>query len=321
MDQSADDQMAATKPKPKPSVPPRLPARAPSNPNLSDSSHPPPAYDAVARDPPSHAPASSHQGAISRLGKAGVSVPGLGIGEKTNRDNGASQDPSPSTQSPNGRSQVNELQNRFKKMSPSSPNNNSATTTPTEGTTTAQKQDALRTARTFHQDPSSVSSTDARNTASTASNFRERHSEQIATGKEHMATGRKKLSGLNEKYGISKRINGFMGDGDQSSSADQPAAGGNRPPPPVPPSHPNSANEDQYSPVDQPSARNRRPPPVPPPHPNSSSHTAAPLNNRKPPPPPPPPKKQALQSTPVGGEQGAAPPPPLPLGTKPRPGG
>lgn len=275
MDQSADEH----KSKPKPSVPPRLPARNPSNSNLSDSSCPPPSYDSAIRSPPSHAPASNQQAAISRLGKAGVSVPGLGIGGNTNRDNGAGRDTSPSAQSPNGRSRIDELQSRFSKMPQSSPNQ-SSTTTPTEGTTTAQKKDALRTAHTFHRDPSSVSSADARSAASTANNFRERHGDQVAAG-------RKKLSGLNEKYGISKRINNFI--------------------------------DDQSSPADQPSAGNGRPPPVPPAHPNSRSQTA-PLSNRKPPPPPPPPKKQALQSTPVSGEQEAAPPPPLPLGTKPRPG-
>jgi hypothetical protein len=229
------------------------------------------------RGPPSNAPASHHQGAISRLGQAGVSVPGLGIGGNTHQNSNDGQSPSPSAQSAGSRPQLNELQSRFSKMSPSSPNHTSATT-PTEGTTTAQKQDALRTAQSFHKDPSSVSSTDARNAASTANNFRERHGDQVAAGK-------KKLSGLNEKYGITKRINSFI--------------------------------EDQKSPADQSSTTNRPPPPVPPPHPNSSNQAAA-LNNRRPPPPPPPPKKQELQSAPAGGQPGVASPPPLPLGTKPR---
>ncbi|KAK2762297.1 hypothetical protein FQN54_001307 [Arachnomyces sp. PD_36] len=274
VDQPADESIAATKPRPKPSVPPRLPARKPSG--HSDAPPPPPSYDTAMRDPPSHGPASSHQGAISRLGKAGVSVPGLGIGES--QGNGDGQSPSPSSRNASSRGQLSELQSRFSKMSPSSPNNSSANT-PTEGTTTEQKQDALRTAHSFHNDPSSVSATDARNAASTANNFRERHGDQVAAGK-------KKMTGLNEKYGITKRINGFIED--QSSPADQ-----------------------------QPSAGNRLPPPVPPPHPNSNNQAAG-LNNRRPPPPPPPPKRQELQSAPVGDQSRAVPPPPLPLGTKPR---
>jgi hypothetical protein len=246
-------------PKPKPSLPPRLPPRSATN---KSPSPPPPGYEAVTTG---SAP-RLNQGAVSRLGNAGISVPGLGI-RRTDSNDTSEERTSPQ----------HELQARFAKMTTVSPTLTSpGAQPPAKGTTMEEKQAALQTAQAFHRDPSSVSASDARKAVSTANNFRERHSE-------HIQTGKKKLDGLNQKYGITKRINNFIEDqkspaypDPQPATATQPPCGGS----------------------------------------NMSSEELEALNRRKPPPPPPPQKRPALHPSPVSGH--AAPPPPLPLGTKPR---
>ncbi|OAX79277.1 hypothetical protein ACJ72_06406 [Emergomyces africanus] len=263
-------------PKPKPSLPPRLPPRSAAHPSPSPS--PPPSYDST----PNKLVAPVNESAIKRLGNAGVSVPSLGINraDSGQRETGMRSAGSASPYAPQ-----NELQARFSRMNTSSPTSTSPVTTrPTEGTTLEQKEHAVRTAHSFGRDPTSVCTSDARSAASTARNFRERHSDQIDSGK-------KKLLQIDQKYGISKRINSFIED--QKS----PAYPDSQPPP-----HANAAYSPQSS---SPNAFNR---------PDLEA-----LNNRKPPPPPPPPKNPSLQALPVGGPPPqVAPPPPLPLGTKPR---
>ena len=115
--------------KPKPSLPPRLPPRQ-SFPTASQSNStvpksPPPSYSSTfqSSDKPSTFSKSNdlsiNQNAIDRLSKAGVNVPGLGIGSHPeNRD----QDISTATESPSSSSvstQLSELQSRFAKMDPS----------------------------------------------------------------------------------------------------------------------------------------------------------------------------------------------------------
>ncbi|KAK2813854.1 hypothetical protein FQN50_000255 [Emmonsiellopsis sp. PD_5] len=260
-------------PKPKPSLPPRLPPRGATQPSSTPS--PPPAYEAV----PTRLVPPMNQSAVSRLSNAGVSVPSLGIS-----NGNAAERPALSPQ--------NELQSRFARMNTSSPTSASTSPTrptPTEGTTMQQKQQALQTAHSFSRDPTSVSRSDARSAASTARNFRERHSDQIGSG-------RKKLSEMNQKYGITKRINEFIED-QKSPAYPDPQH------PPHQPTHPDSVHSPQ-SPAANPYNNNR---------PDLEA-----LNKRKPPPPPPPPKKPSIQASPVGGAHGPSPPPPLPLGTKPR---
>lgn len=80
-----------------PQPPPRLPARNDS----STHTPPPPPYSAAA---PSPSEGYINQGATSRLSNAGVSVPSLGIGERSN-----------SSQSSTGGA-VDKLQNRFSQM-------------------------------------------------------------------------------------------------------------------------------------------------------------------------------------------------------------
>ncbi|PGH06106.1 hypothetical protein AJ79_06640 [Helicocarpus griseus UAMH5409] len=263
----------AAKP-PKPSLPPRLPPRGAVQPSPSPS--PPPAYEAT----PNRLVPPMNQGAINRLGNAGISVPSLGIDRAA-----SSQRASPKPADPSPYSPQNELQARFARMNTSSSTPASpAAGTPTEGATVQHNQNSLRPAQSFSRESSSVSSYDARNAATAARNFRERHSEQIDSGK-------KKLLEMDKKYGISKRINSFIEDQKSPAYPEQ-----------QPPPHANAAYYSPQSP--SPSAYNR---------PDLGA-----LNNRKPPPPPPPPKKPSMQSQPVDGHAQVAPPPPLPLGTKPR---
>ena len=108
-----------------PVLPPRLPPR-------QNTSTP--------RDPPTYIPGSAqmNQGSLNRLEASGMSVPDFGIGKES-----ASPTTNPSKNSSPG--QLNELQSRFSKLSPTSPTPEG----PTNGTTWAQKQAALKTASSF----------------------------------------------------------------------------------------------------------------------------------------------------------------------------
>ncbi|KAF2995130.1 hypothetical protein E8E14_001603 [Neopestalotiopsis sp. 37M] len=144
---------------PPPSLPPRLPPRSGTNSPVRTASPSLPARSATHTPEPAANAASGflNQGAASRLGAAGISVPGFGIG-------GNKTGPAP----PPPRSPANA-------SSPAPP-------PPSQGTTWQQKQAALRTASQFHKDPSTVSFSDAKAAASTANNFRQRHGEQVAGG-------------------------------------------------------------------------------------------------------------------------------------------
>lgn len=183
--------------KPKPSLPPRLPPRQDSN-----LATPPPAYASATTQPDAHK-GILNQGSLSRLSAAGVSVPEFGIGAK-----GRQTAPPPSA-SPSSRtsassinpSQLNELQSRFSRLSSStSPKPGS----PSEGTSFAQKQAALKTASSFRRDPSSVTFSDAKAAASTANNFRERHGDQVKSGWQS-------ANKLNNKYGIADKVGNYGG--------------------------------------------------------------------------------------------------------------
>ncbi|KAL6720476.1 hypothetical protein ACLMJK_002399 [Lecanora helva] len=201
--------------KSKPSLPPRLPPRQNSRPDIH-TPDPPPTYTAATQKQPSEQEGYLNAGALNRLGKSGVSVPGFGIGSAAKDNNSeanpwASQSTNPASRttspSPAQNSSLGGLQSRFSKLSTnSSPPSD-------QGTTMQQKQDALRTASAFHKDPSSVSLADARSTASTANNFRERHGEQVAAG------GRW-AGAVNKKYDIAGKVNG-LGGGNPSDSNPQ----------------------------------------------------------------------------------------------------
>jgi hypothetical protein len=157
--------VGASKPKP-PGLPPRLPPRTTSGVlDQNENTLPSAGY--------------LNQNAMNRLGKAGISVPGLGIGAGAapslpSRSGGAP--PPVSARITPSNSPVNALQSRFSHMS--SPSSGSQAT----GTTWAEKQAALKTATQLRNDPSSVSLKDVRSAATTAKNFNDRHGEQVAAG-------------------------------------------------------------------------------------------------------------------------------------------
>ncbi|KAJ4260686.1 hypothetical protein NW762_007430 [Fusarium torreyae] len=242
-----------------PSLPPRLPPRTNS------------ASSASASPAASPAPAGNgllNQGAVNRLGAAGISVPGFGIGRSSPaaaaspspppppRPGVASPPPAPAT----APSHMNELQNRFSRLGTSSPNTNAAATPPSEGTTWAQKQAAFKTASSFQKDPSSVSFSDARAAASTANNFRQRHGEQVAAGA-------KTANNLNQKYGLLDKAQSSYSSLQGKQGQDQGAAvgtaspglaglaGKKKPPPPPPKKKPAligasaATNDDEPPPI------------------------------------------------------------------------
>lgn len=210
---------------------------------------------------------------MSRLGAAGVSVPGLGIG------GGSSPKPA---NSPSG---VNELQSRFSKFGVGSVSGSgsgagagagagSTPSPPSQGTTWAQKQAALKTMSDFKKNPSSVSLSDARSAASTANNFRQRHGEQVAAGA-------KTANSLDQKYGVSGKVGGYLGNSGGSGSG-------------------SGIDGRAASPAQS--------------HLNTIGAAAGMLGKKKPPPPPPPKKKPGL-----GGDaaRDADTPPPVPIATRP----
>lgn len=326
--------------KPKPGLPPRLPSRqnTASSVAATATSAPPPAYEAIPPKQPSPQPNSPfgiNQAAVNRLGKAGVSVPGLGIGSQpasTNPwQNEQSQSSNPKSPSPNpvpsssapALNQLSELQSRFARMNstesnPSTPPGSQApppiASQPQsdqqlqpqlQATTWAEKQAALRTASNFHKDPGTVSMADARSAATTANSFREQHKEQIS------AAGQR-ANQFNRKYNVTGKLNNFLEKHSSPSSE-------------TPPQLPQYAQQQVAAPgaVHDPcnsgviaSPQHQQQQPVQQKSPELTASIA-----RKPPPPPPP-KKPAnmhgsLNGSAGGASAGPASPPPVPLGTKP----
>ena len=270
----------------KPKVPPRLPPRQNSVASavLPSPQSPPPRYE-DATGPPRTQPGYLNQGALNRLGNAGISVPALGITSSApppenpwaDEQGTSAYNNNPSPQEPTvaPTTGFNSLQSRFSKLTTSpaaSPTTSPAP--PTQGTTWAQKQAALKTASSFRNDPSSVSLADAKNAASTANNFRERHGDQVQSGW-------KSANAANQKYGITNRL-GQMNTGASSSGAPDSLGQGN-------------AGSSSLSLQ------------------NASSLVGG-LAGKKPPPPLPPKRDGSNLRAPTF--DGA--PPPVPLGSKPR---
>ncbi|EDU43383.1 hypothetical protein PtrSN002B_005338 [Pyrenophora tritici-repentis] len=212
-------------PKPKPSLPPRLPPRQNSNPHEFSAAPPPTYNEATQQETASHG--GLNQGALGRLGQAGVSVPGFGIGRTASPPVPPRANPSPpvppraksssSTTVPppvaSGHgSQMNELQNRFAKLTGPKSRTPAPAPPPTTGTSWADKQAALRTASNLRNDPSKVSASDLKGAASTANNFQQRHGDQVASGW-------KSANSLNQKYGIMGKMNSL---GSSSGAAAPP---------------------------------------------------------------------------------------------------
>lgn len=239
---SPNTSSASMVPKQKPALPPRLPPRQISSPSADVSQPAPPPYSKNPSEV-NNAGGLVNRGALSRLGSAGIRVPGLGIGEEPAGPNSGQGGHNGNSGCLNSKpaeekgTQSQGLQSRFSKLSakPSSP-----TEVPAQGTSFAQKQAALKTASAFRNDPTSISLSDAKATAATANNFRERHGEQVAAG---WQAG----NALNKKYDIASKLS----DQARADNETKPSRGAHdlstsdasrspsfgtkgRPPPPVP---------------------------------------------------------------------------------------
>ena len=239
--------------KPKPALPPRLPPRqATPTLDLSEPSSPPPMYTSATQQQPTGV-GHLNQGALKRLGSAGVSVPGLDIGgqpqasaSKQDRAGNPARD---SVYGPVGgqKPTLNELHSRFSGL----PTKSSTPETPSQGTSFTQKQAALKTASSFRNDPSSVSLSDAKATAATANNFRERHGDQVAAGW-------KSANAFNNKYDVAGKAGGLAGNPavegrkampwSDSRTSESPSIMENKNPPPPPPRRVNVGNPPGASP-------------------------------------------------------------------------
>ncbi len=245
---------APTSTRPTPRLPPRVPPRTNTSTPASHSPSPPPAYSPSpsATEQSQTSDGYVNQAAASRLTQAGVSVPSLGIGARP------SNPTSPSAGQAN-HAPTNELQNRFAQMR----TNSASAPSP------APPPPAQHTQSPISSTPSVA------NAKSALNDFRSKHSDQIESGKQ-------KITGLNQKYGITERINNAVSS--KSASSEQA--------PPIP-RHPNAGRSTA-----------------------ASSTEIGSVAQRKAPPPPPPQKKAELRATPVNTESPV--PPPLPLSTKPR---
>ncbi|KAM0256187.1 hypothetical protein ACHAQJ_005166 [Trichoderma viride] len=124
-----------------PSLPPRLPPRSGSGtPGRADS---PLSTLGVGSN-------NLNQGAINRLGAAGISVPAFGIGKASPSNDDDDEVPPPKPPRPVAApppSQLHELQNRFARLGTSNTGSSTENTTPpSEAPTWAQKQAAIRAA-------------------------------------------------------------------------------------------------------------------------------------------------------------------------------
>lgn len=235
-----------------------------------------------------------NEGAVNRLGAAGVSVPALGIGHGGTANSAspspppppaARASPSPSPGAGKWGAQVNELQGRFAKLGTSSTGSSAQEQppAPSGGTTWAQKQAALKTASNFQKDPSSVSFSDAKSAASTANNFRQRHGEQVAAGA-------RAANNLNQKYGVMDKVGAYTG----SQNTEQAQKKSSPPPLPGPGQPYTGVLATEAAPAAVPG-----------------------LAGKKKPPPPPPKKKPGLAAANPPGSQGDG-PPPVPMSTRPQ---
>ncbi|EFR04233.1 hypothetical protein MGYG_07240 [Nannizzia gypsea CBS 118893] len=289
----------------RPSLPPRLPPRR------SELDHagagagagttydsPPPAYELAATPAGAAGISTAASAAANRLGAAGVSVPAFGINKSTNQSqtqhHGSSVSVPPQVTQAAASVAQSELQQRFSQMNRSVPPPPPASAPPS--TQQQQQQQAP-------PPPPQRASTERTTSNTSLNSFRERHND-------HIQAGMNKLSGFDQKYGISKKINNFIEDQKSPAYPQQ-----------QPGQQPQQQGQGQYQ-----HAAATPPPPPPPAHPNhpyththSNTGSATDLNKRKPPPPPPPMKPGSLTSNAVGQSHSHSPsPPPLPLNTKPR---
>lgn len=299
------------KPKPKPSLPPRLPPRQISV-SPQSPSPPPTTYSATAPRNAAVSKSYLNQGALKRLGSAGVTVPELGIEAGSRASNlRQANDGNPKTRSSLGAAKGADKSNsQLPKYSDFSPIQKAPSPgSPSQGTTLAQKKAALKTAAAFRKDPSSVSLADAKATASTMNNFHERHGEQVASGM-------KSANALNQKYEISSKLAGQDPTRHNSGGTNSTAGTGSvTATPSSMPSGLTSGNmlDQQYVPSYKFDGGASSPTPAK----NNAQLASTEFTNtsdleiRVKRPPPPPPKKNISSST-------TSNPPPIPVNSKPK---
>ncbi|KAI9887084.1 MAG: hypothetical protein M1823_001074 [Watsoniomyces obsoletus] len=176
-----------------------------------------------------------NRAALYRLGQAGVSVPGFGIGSKTlpppaPQDSTSNVTGNPEVAGPATGHQLPQMTSRFSNLS-----TGNGTDAPKTGTSMAQKQAALQTMSSFHKDPTSVSMADARSAASTANNFRQRHGDEVVQGYQT-------ANEMNTKYGVvdkagaaASSANGALAQQQTTGTIPLPAVlGPKKSPPPIP---------------------------------------------------------------------------------------
>ena len=130
-------------------------------------------------------------------------MPGLNIGETVEAPTTYQSQPGNRASSPTVAQIANpsELHTRFSGFLNRPP---ASEVLPNDGTSLAQKQAALKTASSFRSDPSSVSISDAKATATTANNFRERHGDQVTSGLRTANT-------INQNYNVAGKISSYTG--------------------------------------------------------------------------------------------------------------
>jgi len=286
-----------------PPLPPRLPSRQNTlSPPASDLA--PPSYDAVTTQEPATTP-YINQSAVTRLGSAGVSVPGLGIGKQTD-SNPWQNERSPSQSS--GASHMSQIQSRFARMNTqNAPSHETAVVSPPPAQAQSpsqspmpswkQSQSAFQTASNLRTNPQNVSFADAQSAAQTAgqaqrsaSAFREKHADSITNAQT-------KAKAWDQKYKVTSKLNKFLDEQTESTPAQQQQVQQ-----PHMQQYQNGQASSVYSPVSPtPHYPAASPLPVQSPSPDVSASIS-----RKPPPPPAPRKPANLQA-----------PPPVPTGTKP----
>lgn len=216
---------SATSAKPRaPPPPPRLPAR-----NDSSTSAPPPPYSDAVSSP---SQGYINQGAASRLSNAGVSVPSLGIGERSN----------PSQSSTGGA--ADKLQSRFSQMRT---NLGSSSTAPAASAHT------------------STANTDIDHSLRGPPTFRERHADKIDMGKQKLGgvTSRFNTFVEDRKFSASANKRIPRPPGPYSPAPASPARASAAPVFPAP--APSAASTPVTGPDVQAQAQRKKPPPPPPP--------------------------------------------------------
>ena len=213
----------------KPSLPPRLPPRRSSSVRM-EKAFVSGGEDSVDSTSIPVVPGQLNHEASHRLGKAGISIPALNIGLRSDVPASQMESPRRSTRlqpvrdPPSGA--PGQSHTPFSKMSPSE-----SPSLPTKGTSLAEKQSALRTMSSLRHDPRSVSLAETKAAAITTNNFRQRHGAEVVQA--YQAT-----NSWDQKYGLVERANSSAAGAGamlNSAPATEAALSITKKPPPPPP--------------------------------------------------------------------------------------